>query len=480
MAMHDPARAAEASRRSIAAIVRMTSGLAEGQGAQARAKYGRTFRLANAAAIDLGDAATLFEFAESGRAVEFLASLEQGDSIREAAVPQKLREVEEATRVAESIAAARLRAAGDELAVVRARRTELDAARTAHEDAVGRIRREVRGAAAIYPKVVTGADARAALAADDALVIYALADEKAAALVLTSKELRLVPLGATRDVAAACAAWDPSADAAKADAAIAALTKSLVAPLALAPTTRRVLVSPDGEVFRAPFAALFAGREVVHVPSASSYVRLAADKALRGTKVLAVGAPDYSGTKLAALPESGDEAKAVGDVVLVAGAATEAGVRAAVAKETRWRSIHFAVHGLVDVNRPMRSGLALTAADSDDGVLTAMEVVTAATPADLVVLSACDSGGGRVFTGEGLVGMPRAFLFAGSPRVIASSWEVDDAATRALMTKFYELWRGKGLRASAALAGAQDAVRADAKWRHPRYWAAWTLWGAGD
>jgi CHAT domain-containing protein len=85
-----------------------------------------------------------------------------------------------------------------------------------------------------------------------------------------------------------------------------------------------------------------------------------------------------------------------------------------------------------------------------------------------------------VFTAEGLVGLPRAFLFSGTPRVIASSWRVDDAATRALMTKFYELWRDRGLRASAALAQAQDAVRSDERWRHPRYWAPWTLWGSGD
>lgn len=481
LASGDAPAAVDASRRAIAAVVRMTSGLAEGQGAQARAKHGRTFRLANAAAIGLGDAATLFEFAESGRAVEFLASLEQGDSIRAAAVAPALRETESAARVAESIASVRHQAAlgSGDLAAIKARRAELDAARARHEDAISAIRRDVRSGAAIFPQPVSDAEARAALGDGDAMVIYALSDEKGAALVLTREATRLVPLGDAKALAAACAAWSPSADAGRADAAISALRRTLVDPLGLPDTTRRVLVSPDGDVYRAPLAALFHGREVVHVPSASSYVRIAADGKLRGAKVLAVGAPDYAGTRFAPLPGSGAEAKDVGDVVVSGREATEAGVRAAIAKEARWRSVHFAVHGVVDERRPMLCGLALTAADSDDGLMTALEVLQQPVPADLVVLSACDSGGGRVFAGEGLVGMPRAFLFAGSPRVIASSWKVDDAATRALMTKFYELWRA-GKRASAALAGAQDAVRADERWRHPRYWAAWTIWGIGD
>lgn len=486
LAAHDVPRAVDASRRATTAIVEATSGLAEGQGAQARARYVRVFRTAAAAAIASGDAATVLEFAERGRAVDFLASLEQGDAIRTAAIPPALREAEEAARTAEAEASARLAAArGDgDRATLKARQIDLDTARAKHEDAIGSIRRDVRGASAIYPRPVADAEVRATLGADDALVIYSLADEKCAALVLTQKEMRFVPLGATKDVAAACAAWDPAAGAETADAAVAALKKALVDPLALAASTKRVLVSPDGDVYHAPLAAILAGREVVHVPSASSYLLLAADKALRGSKVLAVGAPDYTGTNLVALPESGAEASVVGnvagDVVVSGKAATEAHVRAEISKETRWRSVHFAVHGVVNEKRPMLCGLALTAAPPDDGLLTALEVLQQPVPSDLVVLSACGSGGGRVFTGEGLVGMPRAFLFAGSPRVIASSWKVDDAATRALMTKFYELWRTKGLRASAALAGAQDYVRAAERWRHPRFWAAWTLWGIGD
>jgi CHAT domain-containing protein len=83
--------------------------------------------------------------------------------------------------------------------------------------------------------------------------------------------------------------------------------------------------------------------------------------------------------------------------------------------------------------------------------------------------------------GEGIVGLTRAFMFAGAPRVICSLWKVDDEATRALMVKFYELWAPKdgstGMPVTQALRTAQEFVRSHEKWKHPYYWAAWVLWG---
>ena len=101
----------------------------------------------------------------------------------------------------------------------------------------------------------------------------------------------------------------------------------------------------------------------------------------------------------------------------------------------------------------------------------------------LVVLSACETGRGRVVKGEGIVGLTRAFMMAGAPRVLCSLWKVDDEATKALMVKFYELWNqeeGKGLPAATALKQAQEFVRSHERWKHPFYWAAWVLWGLPD
>lgn len=129
----------------------------------------------------------------------------------------------------------------------------------------------------------------------------------------------------------------------------------------------------------------------------------------------------------------------------------------------------------------MFSSLALSADAENDGFLTAIEIFRSKIPADLVVLSACESGKGRIFLTEGIVGLTRAFMFAGAPRVICSLWNVDDEATRALMTKFYELWNprdgSRGLTAVEALRGAQVHVRSQPAWAHPSYWAAWVLWG---
>jgi CHAT domain-containing protein len=133
----------------------------------------------------------------------------------------------------------------------------------------------------------------------------------------------------------------------------------------------------------------------------------------------------------------------------------------------------------VDEERPMLSALALTPDAEDDGLLTTAEVFRVPVPADLVVLSACDTARGKVYRGEGMVGFTRAFFFAGTPRVIVSLWRVDDEATRALMTRFYARWKA-GASTAAALREAQELVRSTPRWKHPHYWAAWVLWGLAD
>ena len=101
-------------------------------------------------------------------------------------------------------------------------------------------------------------------------------------------------------------------------------------------------------------------------------------------------------------------------------------------------------------------------------------------PADLVVLSGCNTGRGRFVKGEGLVGLMRAFMCAGAPRVTVSLWKVDDEATQALMTRFHQLWHDEGRPTALALRQAQREIASVPKWGHPRYWAAWVLWGLVD
>ena len=256
----------------------------------------------------------------------------------------------------------------------------------------------------------------------------------------------------------------------------------------------RVLISPHGALSEVPFAWLLDMQQVVYVPSGTTYLRLSEAPAEPGTGILALGDPEYGrevdvrsqaiyrpGKRLPPLPTAAEEAKAIGDVVLLGADATERGLVQALSKRSRWRAVHLACHGIVSPERPMLSSLALRAEKGSDGFLTCLDVFRMHVPADLVVLSACETARGRVFKAEGIVGLTRAFMFAGAPRVICSLWKVDDKATGALMLKFYDLWRGKegrpGLSAAAALRRAQEHIRSQPQWVHPYYWAAWVLWG---
>jgi CHAT domain-containing protein len=196
--------------------------------------------------------------------------------------------------------------------------------------------------------------------------------------------------------------------------------------------------------------------------------------------VLAFGDPAYApDRRLPRLLASRAEAEAVGDEVFLGARASEAGFWKALKRP--WRAVHVACHGVVDLERPLGSSLELAAAPGDDGRIDTPEIVRCRLRTDLVVLSACETARGRVHLGEGLAGFTRAFMLAGAPRVICALWKVDDEATKALMVKFYDLWNPKdgtpGLSAAGALRQAQAFIRAQERWRHPYYWAAWVLWG---
>ena len=147
-----------------------------------------------------------------------------------------------------------------------------------------------------------------------------------------------------------------------------------------------------------------------------------------------------------------------------------------------YRLVHFATHALLNTSHPDLSGVVLSlvgpSGQKEDGFLSALDVFRLNLPADLVVLSACRTALGKEVHGEGLVGLTQAFMYAGAPRVVASLWRVDDLATAELMKRFYQGMLGpKKLRPAAALREAQLAMRKQARWRDPFYWAAFVLQG---
>jgi CHAT domain-containing protein/Tfp pilus assembly protein PilF len=483
-----PAEAVAFAREAVERLPALVRRLGEEQGAAAREQFANVFAVGARAGACVDDPSVVAFFLESGRAGSLLETLGGRDSLRATAVPGELRTAESVARAAQSRATAllgRAVAAGDRAAIATAR-AELDRSRDQLLDVIARIQRDAKRAAdVLYPKARALEEIRGGLREGEALVLYGLFRRDPLALVVTSREARIVALGDPARIASAAeslAAIDAGGTAELADL--------VVRPLALDAKTTRVLVSPDGTLAGVPFTLLFPGREVVYVPSGTTCLLLSEGRAPKGSGVLALGDPDYGrkpdpkallvlrGEQLVPLPGSREEAKAVGDVVLLGADATESRLRAALAARPRWRAVHLACHGLVDAERPLASSLALTPGDEEDGFLQTLEVFRLHVPADLVVLSACETAKGKAFRAEGVVGFTRAFMFAGAPRVMVSLWKVDDAATRALMSRFYELW--KTMPAAAALLESQRFVASHEKWKHPRFWAAWQLWGLGD
>jgi CHAT domain-containing protein/tetratricopeptide (TPR) repeat protein len=148
---------------------------------------------------------------------------------------------------------------------------------------------------------------------------------------------------------------------------------------------------------------------------------------------------------------------------------------------SQYRYIHFATHGLADSERPELSTIVLSLYDKQgrpqDGFLRAHEVYNLNLPAEMVTLSACETGLGKLTKGEGLVSLTRGFMYAGAARVVVSLWSVNDRATAELMTKFYRRVLVNGERPAAALRAAQVEMWKDKLWEAPYYWAAFTLQG---
>lgn len=186
------------------------------------------------------------------------------------------------------------------------------------------------------------------------------------------------------------------------------------------------------------------------------------------------------------LPFSRQEADAILAVAPAAAAMRALGFTASRATATsaelqQYRIVHFATHGLLNTDHPELSGLVLSLVDEQggpqDGFLRLHDLYNLNLPADLVVLSACQTGLGKEIRGEGLVGLTRGFMYAGTPRVVASLWKVNDLATADLMKHFYQGMLKEGMRPAAALRAAQVMMSKTKQWQAPYYWAPFVLHG---
>jgi CHAT domain-containing protein/Tfp pilus assembly protein PilF len=199
-----------------------------------------------------------------------------------------------------------------------------------------------------------------------------------------------------------------------------------------------------------------------------------------------VARPPHVRAGLVRLPFSRGEAETIallapaGDVYKVTDfkASREAATDGTLAD---YRLVHFATHGVVDAERPALSGLVLSLVDEQgaprNGYLRLHDIYNMRLNADLVVLSGCDTALGKEIKGEGLIGLTRAFMYAGAPRIVASLWQVSDLATAELMKRFYAGMLQRHLPPAAALRAAQLAMAADPRWSAPYYWAGFVMQG---
>lgn len=260
-----------------------------------------------------------------------------------------------------------------------------------------------------------------------------------------------------------------------------------VADLVAASST--VIVAADGVLEGVPFAvlvppggehSLLEEHTIVKVPSATVLAALRARSAASGRGLFAFAGADVTGRKK--LAGADREIRMLegrfSHVTVWRPRAAEAGLDGRAL--AGWSALHFAGHGFVNDQAPWRSGIVLgTAADGSDSLLTAAEIARDTLGAPAVVLSACESAGGRARSGEGIAGLTSAFLTAGAPAVVATLWPVDDRTTERLMDAFYgEL--GRGATVAGALRAAQAVVRADPATRHPFYWAGFVAIGEAD
>jgi CHAT domain-containing protein len=259
------------------------------------------------------------------------------------------------------------------------------------------------------------------------------------------------------------------------------LHEQLVAP-AQSFLAGEVLIVPHDVLHYLPFAALRtgAGRWLVEqhtlatLPSASTMKYLDRRSPSPTASPLAVGNPELGpGLKL---PYAQDEIETVRAhypeaTILTGPEATEAAVKA---QTGRADILHFAAHAELNELTPLTSSLLLSPGSGEDGRLEVREILGLALRARLVVLSGCATGLGRLSRGDELVGLQRAFLYAGAHTIVATLWTVDDMAAYELMETFYaELQRAGPAR---ALRAAQRSIMG--RFAHPYFWAAFTFTGA--
>jgi CHAT domain-containing protein len=274
-----------------------------------------------------------------------------------------------------------------------------------------------------------------------------------------------------------------------------------------------LIIVPDNILHNVPFEALLqtlpsseAPRflitryAITYVPSAQVFSLLTSGKqpkpAIKTKQtLLAVADPNYEGAYLNKIRSSYELNEPLGKlqysrleiqnikkipvftfVELMNDTATETRLKKAL--DSEYNFLHFAVHGILNSREPGLSGLLLLpGSDLEDGILQLFEVEKLKIKADLVFLSACNSASGKIYSGEGIIGLSTAFIQAGASRVIGTMWTIDDYSTSILVKDFYNNLLKNEYNYASALQNAQLNLLKQTRYNHPYYWASFRLIG---
>jgi len=263
-----------------------------------------------------------------------------------------------------------------------------------------------------------------------------------------------------------------------------------------------LLIEPHKLLWLVPFAALMSPKKrrlcdlhtVVISPSIHLTQSIKSEKRISkvsAASALVIGNPDFSeinyflnGETVSFLPLPGAEKEAISIATLFSEnkshllTGKEATTEAFKKFAHQHNIIHLATHGLSNAIDPDESFLVLAESKSEDGFLKPKEISQLSLIADLVVLSACQTGIGKI-TGDGIAGTSRSFLIAGARSVLVSLWKIDDNATAELMRFFYQFYLNGHTKAEALRLSMLE-LKINPNYSHPKYWSGFYLVGIDD
>jgi CHAT domain-containing protein len=470
-----------------------------------------------------GKSEEAFNYSERARARVFLDVL--GSKVQLSRVKSELLEGERALQ--ERIAAIKAKLSGEaEGETNRAGlRKQLAEAESAYSAFLARVRKQDKEQASLMSvEPLTLKEVQEFLDPKTTLVEYFVSERNAFVFVVEKERLHVVTIELPREKIASVVkdlrdSVFTLGEKNKFDDASALLYKQLIEPLLPQITGKELIIVPHDVLHYLPFHALVGsdGRYLIekypiyYLSSASLLQFVKEKKKGGGEKVLAFGNPDLGdpekNLEFAELEAKEVKAAYPESSVYIRKEATE---EKSKARSANHDILHFATHAKLNEDDPLSSAVLLAWEGKEDGRLEVREIFGMDLRANLVVLSGCETGLGKLSTGDELVGLTRAFIYAGTPSVVASLWSVDDSSTAHLMASFYrnlktmskvealrqaqlELIRGEGrsdLLARRGVGGigklgetvksespSQDPISISTS--HPYFWAPFILVGDG-